>query len=68
MWTMCEFHDSNCNGFGDYVVDRQMYLFSSIDVLQVVTHDVHLSSLGRLICPAQDHFDTIDWKPSGDRF
>ena len=31
MWTMCEFHDSNCNGFGDmWWTDKCIY-FSSID-------------------------------------
>ena len=30
MWTMCEFHDSNCNGFGDkWWTDKCTY-FSSI--------------------------------------
>ena len=30
MWTMCEFHDANCNGFGDiWWTDKCMY-FSSI--------------------------------------
>ena len=26
-WTMCEFRDSNGNGFGDTLVDRQINLF-----------------------------------------
>ena len=32
MWTMCEFHDSTCNGFGDnWWTDNPIY-YSSIDV------------------------------------
>ena len=31
-WTMCEFHESTCNGFGDiWGTDNPIY-FSSIDV------------------------------------
>ena len=31
-WTMCEFHESTCNGFGDiWWTDNPIY-FSSIDV------------------------------------
>ena len=32
MWTMCEFHDSNGNGFGDiWWIDKLIY-FSCIDI------------------------------------
>ena len=32
-WTMCEFHESTCNGFGDiWWTDNPIY-FSSIDVI-----------------------------------
>ena len=31
-WTMCEFHDCNCNGFGDMWWTDKCTYFSSIDV------------------------------------
>ena len=31
-WTVCEFHGSNVNGFGDWWTDNPIY-FSSIDLV-----------------------------------
>ena len=40
-WTMCEFHDSNCNGFGDmWGTDKCIY-FSSVDYSDLFIRPVH---------------------------
>ena len=32
MWTMCEFHNSNCNGLGDIWWTDKYFYFSIIDI------------------------------------